>query len=144
MWPFFKMPLFFFRNMEKFKFSPFYFAEKKNNQKGKEKEKKDEVILLPFSTKLFLGISKHRLHIHETGDLEPYLQCTDKNTLLRRTHRVYEILPGSKKICCMVYPFLQFLAVKSSKSVKTRCPLWLCSLRCTSCTASHIQMWALM
>lgn len=73
MGPSFKIPVFFFFSLEKFKFSPFRFSRKK-----KKKSKEEEVILLPFSTKLFLGLSKHRLHIHEPGDLEPYLQCTDK------------------------------------------------------------------
>lgn len=70
-------------------------------------QKKRKVLLPPFSTKLFLHISKHRLHICQTGDLESYLWCVDmEKTLLRRTHRVYEILPGSKEVCCMVHRFL--------------------------------------
>ena len=74
-------------------------------------------LLPPFSTKLFLGTSKHRSHIHETSNPESYLQSVDKkNTLLRRTHRVYEILPGSKEICC--YGTL-FPVVSCSEELKT-------------------------
>lgn len=105
------------------------------------KKKKKKVIL----HESVFGYKQTQTAHTQDCDLKPYLQCIDKkNTLLRKTHRVYEILPGSKKICCMVHPFLQFLAVKSSKSVKTCWPLCLSSLRCTSSTVSHIQMWALM
>lgn len=129
MWPIFKISVFLF-------FNP---GKKSNSAHFPFQGKKKKIRPPLFSSKIIFGYKQTQTaHIPDGWSGVLFVVCRQEEYPAEKDSQSLWNPAGEQENLLYGTLFPAVFAVQSSKSVKTFCPLWLCSLRCTHGSYSDV------